>query len=197
MWQTIRIAIFAVLWTVALYLKSRGPACRPLFKVLFLNIISVACFCLSAVADRSHSTSPLIAYEVAGLEPVLLAISLAVVVRMRRPVESSQAIARNNCIAGALSWDAMPNDTAPHDLSLIDGAGVPARGRAGERRRASAEAPSRPLGASHPSRVLPCRVAFRPWRVRPCRVASPRATCHRHRAGRHPCQGAHRPSPGR
>jgi hypothetical protein len=87
-WQAGWVALMAVLWTAVTYFKANIFAHRPLVKLLVLNIIWTACICLFAATDRRHGVPPLITYEVAVLEPIILGIVLAGLVTVRRLTRS-------------------------------------------------------------------------------------------------------------
>jgi hypothetical protein len=77
----------AALWTAVTYYKSNILARRPFAKLFVLNLIMTVCLCLFAAMDRSHphaGSPPLITFEIAVLEPVVLGIVLAGLATIRR-----------------------------------------------------------------------------------------------------------------
>lgn len=94
-WQAGWVALMAGLWTAVTYFKANIFARQPLLKLLVLNIVWTACLCLFAATDRRHGVPPLITYEIAVLEPIILGIvlaGLATVMRLRRSRRAEQRL---------------------------------------------------------------------------------------------------------
>ncbi|HTW53071.1 MAG TPA: hypothetical protein VME45_14360 [Stellaceae bacterium] len=91
-WQAGWVAFMASLWTAVTYFKAPIFAGRPFVKLLILNIIWTACLCLFAATDRRHGVPPLITYEIAVLEPIVLCIVLAGVATVRRLTRSRRVV---------------------------------------------------------------------------------------------------------